>query len=127
MTKFKSTIALALVASLAIMATPAAAKSIGYRVCKKVSDVKAGSASAVGTLVAAPGAIANGAGIAALTHSSGAAILSSVGVGGTGYLAGTLGTVATVFGVLSSPLVFGTGAVVALGATSVGTYCHFRK
>lgn len=70
--------------------------------------------------IACASTVAQSLGVAGLLHSSGAAILSSVGVGGSGYIAGTIGgAAATGFLVASAPLVIGTAAAVALGGIGV--------
>ena len=95
-----------------------------------------------GGLMAVAGPAASYFGIAAVEHSSGGFILSSVGVGGTGYIASTLGTVSAnalgfastasagvasaAAGAVTAPAVLGVGA----GALAVGggayVYCKFR-
>lgn len=125
MGKFEKAMMGAMAAAVALIATPAAAapKNIGTKVCEKA----AAGAAAVGSLAASGSAIAGAAGLAALPHSSGAAILSSVGAGGTGYLAGTLGGVgATALGILSAPAVIIGGTVVAAGAGGTYAYCKLR-
>jgi hypothetical protein len=64
-------------------------------------------------------------GFAAVTHSSGAPILTSVGVGGTGYIAGTIGgVVATSLAAPTLPIVLGIGATaIVIGALRTG--CDF--
>lgn len=129
MTKFKSTVALALVASLAIMATPAAAAPRAAKtVCQKVPVNAAQWTALMGAAGASGSTLANSAGLAALSHSSGGVILSSIGIGGTGYLAGTLGgIVATVLSVLSLPAVIGAGSLLAIGAGGTVFFCSLEK
>lgn len=61
-------------------------------------------------------------GVTAVAHSSGAAIAATAS---SGYLAGTLGAVGAVTGVVTAPatLIIGGVAVVAAGSTIA--YCHF--
>lgn len=59
-----------------------------------------------GAGIAAASTVVKSLGISALLHSSNAAIFSSVGAGGTGYIAGTIGGMAaTSLAIVSSPVV----------------------
>lgn len=130
MCKFEKAMIGAMAAAAALIATPAAAapKNIGNAVCQKVTETEAAALAAAGALVASGSTIASTTGLAALSHSSGAAILSSVGVGGTGYLAGTLGGIgATALGFLSAPAVIIGGTVVAVGAGGTYAICKLRR
>ena len=102
--------------------TVAQANSLGW--CKKAGAASAG----IGATVSTAGAAANAVGVAAVAHSSGAAILTSVGVGGTGYVAGTVGgAAATALAFVSSPAVIvGAAAVTVVGAGVYG-YCRLRR
>jgi hypothetical protein len=65
------------------------------------------------------------AGVAAVTHSSGVVIATSVGAGGTGFLAGTLGTLgATALSIMSAPAVIAGAAGVAIIGGSIAAYCY---
>jgi hypothetical protein len=121
MKKFGISAVVAAVTSLVLGATSAAAASTP---CSKLS----GALTAAGAGAASAKAIAAAAGFAVVEHSSQALILTSVGVGGTGYIGGTIGTatVATL-GILSSPYVIATGAVLAVGAGGTYAYCKFVK
>ena len=78
-----------------------------------------------GGLVASASSVASMAGYAAVAHSSGAVILSSVGVGGTGYIG--MGMAATGLAVVSSPIVIGGAAVFATGAAAVAGVCYANR
>ena len=129
-----------LVASLAVsvMAAGSAAaatpKTSGVSLCSRVTKAQAAALVGAGVIAAAASAkaIAATAGIAALEHSSGAFILSAVGVGGTGYIASTIGGAGvTALGWLSAPVVVPTvltgGAIIALGAGGAYAYCRYSQ
>lgn len=98
--------------------------STGTELCEKVS---AGAAT-VGATVASASTLAGTAGVAAVAHSSGAAILTSVGAGGTRYLAGTLGGAgATALGLISAPVVIAGAATVAVAGAGGWAYCHLKR
>ena len=85
-----------------------------------------GGIAAAGTAVASASTAAGIAGVAAVPHVSGGAIVTSVGVGGTGFIAGTLGTIgATALSIVSAPAVIvgAAGAAVVGGGTAA--YCYF--
>jgi alpha-beta hydrolase superfamily lysophospholipase len=93
-------------------------------VCEKVGAATA----AVGTAAASVGTVASTAGVAAVAHSSGAAILTTVGVGGTGYVAGTLGgAAATTLGFLSAPVVVVGSAALGVAGLSTYAYCRYKR
>lgn len=93
-------------------------------VCEKLGGV----AVAAGTAAAAAKAAASAAGVAAVAHSSGTMLLTSVGVGGTGYIAGTLGGIgATALAALSSPVVIVVGAATAVAGGGAATYCLIKN
>jgi len=118
----------------------------GSKLASANTAARAGVAAvSTGGLMAVAGPAASYFGIAAVEHSSGGFILSSVGVGGTGYIASTLGTVSAnalgfastasagvasvasaAAGAVTAPAVMGVGA----GALAVGggayVYCKFR-
>ena len=73
------------------------------------SKVVAGIAGGGGGLAAATAAIAKATGLVAVTHSSGAAILT----GSSGYIAGTLG------GASAAPFILGVGLLVGGAAVTV--------
>ena len=56
-------------------------------VCESANSAVAGTTAAAAALWATPPAVVATTGTAALEHSSGSYILSSVGIGGTGYIA----------------------------------------
>jgi hypothetical protein len=88
--------------------------------CQKVGAVIAG----VGATVAGASSAASAVGFAAVPHAAGGFIISSVGAGGTGYVAGTLGTaMAGALGLVSSPVVIALGAGVMIGAGGTATAC----
>ena len=78
------------------------------------SKVVTGAAAAAGGSGATAAALANALGLTAVTHSSGALILTGSG----GYLAGTIGTAS-----LAGPVIIGTGIVVAGSAVTVEVLC----
>lgn len=113
--------------AVATFAFPATAQThLVRRTSTSTICEKAGAATAaVGAAAASVGTIAGTAGVAAVAHSSGAAILTTVGVGGTGYVAGTLGgAAATTLGFLSAPVVVAGAAT--LGVAGAGTYAYCR-
>lgn len=63
------------------------------------------------------------AGVAALAHSSGAAIAATAS---SGYLAGTLGTVGAVTAVMTAPATLIVGGVAVAAAGGTIAYCHFK-
>ena len=98
---------------------PARDKMIGL--CEKAG----GAIATAGAVVSGIPAAAAAAGVAAVPHAAGGAILTSVGVGGTGYIAGTLGGVgATALAVASSPVVIAGAAVAVVGGAGAGAYCY---
>ncbi len=114
----------ALTSSTSAMAGPKRGRAANSPVCQTA----AAGVGVVGTAMAGASGAAGAAGISALTHSSGAAILSSVGVGGTGYIAGTLGgAAATGLAFVSTPAVIAVGAAVAVGAVGTVVYCRSRR
>lgn len=130
-------IALALAIAAPFAATPALAgtqtvvneaKSQPKGVCKHLTKSKTALVAGAATTAATAGAAANAAGFAAVAHSSGAVILTSVGAGGTGYIAGTLGSMGAVaLGIASAPAVIIGGTIVAVGAGGTYAYCNLRK
>jgi hypothetical protein len=118
----------------------------GSKIASANTAARAGLAAvSTGGLLAVAGPAANYFGVAAVEHSSSALILSSVGPGGTGYIAGTLGgygatalgaastfaagvtgVASAAAGAVTAPAVMGVGA----GALAVGggayVYCRFR-
>ena len=126
---FQKAVAAVLVGSLATMAhakpkPKPKPRPENHGFCEKT----AAAVTAAGAAVAGAGTAASTAGIASVAHSSGAAILTSVGVGGTGYIAGTLGGAgATALGFVSSPVVVGAAALAAVGGGGTLAYCHFKK
>ena len=121
-----------LLMSSGILGSPALARSEKAVSPKTQSNVicrrASAAAAALGTAAASAGTLASSAGVAAVTHSSGATILTSVGVGGTGYLAGTLGGAgATALGFLSAPVVMAGAATVGVGGLGVYAYCWVKK
>ena len=91
-----------------------------------VCEWVAGGVAAAGTAVASASTIAGVAGVAAVPYVTGTAILTSVGVGGTGYIAGTLGTIfATSLLVASSPAVIAGAIGVSVVGGGTATYCYF--
>ncbi len=123
---------LAIIAGGLLVTSPLAAQSkkgqglptVSATACKKVAV----GTAAVSTAVASVGSIASAAGVSAVAHSSGAAILTSVGVGGTGYVAGTLGGLAaSALAVVSSPAVIAGAAVAAVGAGGGYLYCRNKQ
>lgn len=84
------------------------------------------SVAALGSSVAGASTVASAIGVAAVPHVSGSAILTSVGVGGTGYVAGTLGSIGAVaLSIVSAPAVIITAASVTVVAGGTATYCYF--
>jgi len=130
-------IALALAIAAPFAATPALAgaqpvvndaKAQPKGVCKHLAKSQTALVAAAGTATAAVGVAANAAPVAAVAHSSGAVILTSVGAGGTGYMAGTLGSIgAAALGVASAPAVLIGGTIVAVGAGGTYAYCNLKK
>lgn len=118
-------------AALVMTSAPTLAKSSGTLPPSKAKTwcERAGvAAMSVGTAVAGASTLVGTAGVAAVAHSSGAAILTSVGVGGTGYLAGTLGGVgATTLGVASAPAVIAGAATVGVAGVGAYAWCRYRK
>ena len=111
-----------LITSQARAETPARDKKVGL--CEKAGGAIATAGAVVGGMPAAVAA----AGVAAVPHVSGAAILSSVGVGGTGYIAGTLGGIgATALAAAGSPVVIAGAAVAVVGGAGVGAYCYMTN
>lgn len=91
-----------------------------------VCEWAAAGVVAAGTMVASASTVAGTLGLAAGPHVSGAAIASSVGVGGTGFLAGTLGTISTsALAIVSAPAVIATAVGVAVVGGGTATYCYF--
>lgn len=130
MPRFLRTAFLVIAASFALLAAPAhaAGDTAQAGFCRKVVNAKAGATAAISAGIASAKLIASSAGIAAVHHASGGMILSSVGAGGTGYLAGTLGTVgAAALGFVSTPAVIVASAMVAGGAGVTVGYCIFRR
>jgi hypothetical protein len=87
-----------------------------------------GGTAATSAVIASTSTAAQAGGVMAVMHSSGGVILTSVGTGGTGYIAGTLGTAAaTGLAVVSSPAVI----VGAIGTAVVGggtaAYCYLSS
>jgi len=120
----------AITVSVALVASPASAaskKSEG-RVCATITEAKAALLTGAGVTTASASTVAASTGLASLTHSSGAVILSSVGAGGTGYIAGTLGgATAAVLGFFSAPAAVITGTVIAVGATGTYAWCKLAR
>lgn len=88
----RATKVLGVIAPAAASLLRSAAKQ-GTKADSKGATGKVGATMAVlGTAIAGASTVAETAGVAAVVHSSGAAILTSVGAGGTGYIAGTAGT-----------------------------------
>lgn len=81
-----------------------------------------------GTMIAGASKVAGSLGVAAVPHVSGAAIATSVGVGGTGFIAGTLGTIsAGALAIVSAPAVIAGAAGLAVIGGGAATYCYFSK
>ena len=107
----------AIIIAAALLGSPAQAG-----VCEWVG----GSIGATGAVVASASTVAEAAGLAAVPHVSGAAIATSVGVGGTGFIAGTLGTIgATALSIVSAPAVIAGAAGVAVVGGGTAAYCYF--
>lgn len=88
----------------------------------------AGGIAAAGTAVASASSVAAAAGVAAVKHASGAAIATSIGTGGAGYIAGTLGTIgAAALSAVSAPAVIATAAGVAVVGGGTAAYCYFAR
>ena len=84
--------------------------------------------AAAGTIVASASTVVGSLGVAAVSHVSGAAIATSVGAGGTGFITGTLGTIgAGALSIVSAPAVIigAAGAAVVGGGTA--TYCYYSE
>lgn len=93
-------------------------------VCEKAGSVLAG----VGATVAGTSTAVGMAGTAAVPHAAGGFILSSVGVGGTGYIAGTLGGIgATFLAAVSSPVLIAGAVGVTIGAGGTAAYCFLTE
>jgi len=84
--------------------------------------------AAAGTMVASASTVVGSLGVAAVPHVSGAAIATSVGAGGTGFIAGTLGTIgAGALSIVSAPAVIVGAAGVAVVGGGTATYCYFAE
>ena len=111
-----------LMTSQARAETPARDKKVGL--CEKAG----GAIATAGAVVSGIPAAAAAAGVAAVPHAAGGAILTSVGTGGTGYIAGTLGGVgATALAAASSPVVIAGAAVAVVGGAGAGAYCYMKN
>lgn len=111
-----------LLASQAQAKTPSPDTKVGL--CEKAG----GAIATVGAVVSGIPAAAAAAGVAAVPHAAGGAILTSVGAGGTGYIAGTLGGVgATALAAASSPVVIAGAAVAVVGGAGAGAYCYIKN
>jgi hypothetical protein len=92
-----------------------------------VCEWVAGGAAASGTAVATASTVAKTVGVAAVPHAAGGAILTSVGAGGTGFLAGTLGSLAAgALAVVSAPAVIVGAAAVAVAGAGTAGYCYLK-
>ncbi|GIX14110.1 MAG: hypothetical protein KatS3mg118_2069 [Paracoccaceae bacterium] len=121
MRKFRPLVAAGAMILAGMVATPASAG-----VCDYVDETISSTIDAVSDLVANASDFAKKAGFAAVAHSSGRKILTSVGRGGTGYIAGTLGSIgAWLLSGVSSPYVIAGATVTALGAGGVAGYCYY--
>ncbi len=126
------------------IASARASTGAAFAKARTAASAKIAAVGAGSLMAAQP--VASYFGVAAVEHVSGGWILSSVGAGGTGYMASTLGTVGAnalgfastasagvagiagaAAGVATAPTVMGVGA----GALAVGggayVYCRFRK
>lgn len=111
-----------LITSQANAEAPASDKKVGL--CEKAGGAIATAGAAVSGIPAAAAA----AGVAAVPHAAGGAILTSVGAGGTGYIAGTLGNIgATALAAASSPVVIAGAAVAVVGGAGAGAYCYMTN
>ncbi len=116
-TKIFSAIAL----SLALFSLPSLANA---GICEYADTTYAKVTTGVAGVGVAAGVGLKAAGVTALAHSSGAAIAATAS---SGYLAGTLGAVGAVAGVITAPatLIIGGAAVAAAGGTIA--YCRYAK
>lgn len=93
-----------------------------------ICELAGAGMTTAGTIVAGSSTAAGSFGVAALPHVSGSAILSSVGAGGTGYIAGTLGTLgAGALSIVSTPAVIVGAAGLAIVGGGTATYCYFSE
>lgn len=89
-------------------------------VCERINDSKdvaIAAVGAVGALVGSGTVATTATGVSVVAHSSGMAILT----GGSGYIAGTIGPIATALGFLTSPVLF-AGAAVSVVAVGGAVY-----
>ena len=105
----------------------AVASAIPSQVSAGVCETASKYAAIGSGLVASASSTASLAGYAAVTHSSGAWIISSVGVGGTGYIAGTYGVVGAGLATVGLPVVIGSAAVLGTGAATIGGFCYAKR
>ena len=107
--------------SMALLSFPTLANA---DICEYADTTYAKITTGVAGVGVAAGVGLKAAGVTALAHSSGAAIAATAS---TGYLAGTLGAVGAVAGVITAPatLIIGGVAVAAAGGTIA--YCRYAK
>lgn len=89
-------------------------------VCDFARDDTVQTTAAVAGTGATAGAGLAAAGVGAVAHSSGAAIVTTAG---SGYVAGTLGVLGSVTAVLTAPVTIVVGGVIAAGVGGTALYC----
>ena len=93
-------------------------------VCEYANSTYAKVTTGVAGAGVAAGVGLKAAGVTALAHSSGAAIAATAS---SGYLAGTLGALGTVAGVITAPVTLMVGGVAVAAAGGTIAYCYYSE
>jgi hypothetical protein len=93
-------------------------------ICKYSNNISVKTSTGLTGAGVATGLGLKMAGVTALTHSSGAAIVAT---SSGGYVAGTLGVMGSATAILTAPLTLVVGGITAVTVGSTLAYCYYKR